>query len=615
VRHLIFTEWRGDSWPNAYIELTNVGDSTLHLDRFTLQSMPPNRTDFSVGPADAQVRLSGTLDPGEVFVAIPVMEALDAAGNPTTRTQVLPFADLLAFRDESGSSLPWDSISPFSRIFRLWQTYPSAIWYHLDNGDSVVVDAVNNGIRDNGTLGGEMWPVAGVPDATDTHILVRKANINQGNTNWETSRGVSTEDSEWIVVPEDAAGPGKPFTTLGTHGDHSISLTSSTINIDLANSKITVPWGIWKGDSITDEFVIGPGIAWHYNETAVWDDSIHVINQTGDILDFYACGNVVEKVSLEIEVSPPTDDMVLVFPTLVQDEELNWSMPYYVTQDQPGIDTIGSVPFATRIDSLYSHLEKADIASWEIVFEDGVERPDLVNGDILRVTGADGSTVKDYFIDVEDYMASINALLGAITWPDMPGFVSDLWKGDTIPGFNPTSGIYMLKLPYGTTSVPALMPLPQDMNATIETDRAISLGGGMAERTTVFTVTAEDDTSVMVYNVTFEVEKDFSKLQKYEPEPFFVEFVARHKAQGCFTEIMNSGNTVLDMSKYMIVESKTTKNPAEAIVEFITESDDDYNNRFKKYVPGWKYTNDTTAWRANPAVLEIDPNVDPMVEP
>jgi len=446
VRHLIFTEWRGDTWPTAYIELTNVGDSTLHLDRFTLQSMPPNRASFA-DYTGASVRLSGTLDPGEVFLAIPVMEALAGDGSVTTRTRLLPKADLLAFRDEGGSSLAWDSVSPFDKIFRLWDTYPSAIWYHLPNGDSVVIDAINNGITENNTIGGERWAVAGVAAAVETHNFVRKANITQGNTNWESSRGTDESDSEWILVPHDAAGTGKPYTTIGTHGDYSISLASSTTNLDLANSKLTVPWGLWKGDSLTDEFDIGPGMAWDYIEKAVWEDSMHVINQTGDMLVFFACGNVVEKVALEIEVSPPTDDMVLVFPTLVQDEEfLTWSMPYYVTEDQPVIDTIGSVPYATRIDSLYAHLEKAGNASWEIIFMDGVERPDLKNGDKLKVTGGDGTTTKEYFIDVEDYLASTNALLGAITWPDMPGFISDLWNGDTIPGFNPTSGKFYCKI-------------------------------------------------------------------------------------------------------------------------------------------------------------------------
>jgi len=223
------------------------------------------------------------------------MEAVDGdnalPGNQGTRIQVLPFADLLAFRDEGGSSLPWDSVSSFNKVFRLWGAYPSAIWYHLPNGDSVVIDAVNNVINKDGGIGGEMRPVAGVTDATKTHILVRKANITKGNTNWDDSRGVDAADSEWIVIPEDVGGAGKPYTTLGSHGNFPMSVTSSTIGIDLPNSKLTVPWGIWRGDSIIDEFELGDGMAWRYIQTADLADSSHSVTQSGDILELYACGN------------------------------------------------------------------------------------------------------------------------------------------------------------------------------------------------------------------------------------------------------------------------------------------------------------------------------------
>ena len=85
----------------------------------------------------------------------------------------------------------------------MWGTYPSGLYYHLDNGDSVLIDAVNNGVQDNGQIGGFLWSVAGVPEATDYNILVRKASVKQGNTNWSNSRGTDQADSEWIVIPQD----------------------------------------------------------------------------------------------------------------------------------------------------------------------------------------------------------------------------------------------------------------------------------------------------------------------------------------------------------------------------------------------------------------------------
>ncbi len=55
------------------------------------------------------------------------------------------------------------------------------------------------------------WNVAGISDATKHHTLVRKDSIFHGNTDWETSAGTNTENSEWDVYPEDT------FQYLGWH--------------------------------------------------------------------------------------------------------------------------------------------------------------------------------------------------------------------------------------------------------------------------------------------------------------------------------------------------------------------------------------------------------------
>ena len=53
--------------------------------------------------------------------------------------------------------------------------------------------------------------MAGVSNATKDHNLVRKCNINQGNTNWDNSAGTNEEDSEWIVLSQN------DWTFLGSH--------------------------------------------------------------------------------------------------------------------------------------------------------------------------------------------------------------------------------------------------------------------------------------------------------------------------------------------------------------------------------------------------------------
>ncbi|MCK4922591.1 MAG: T9SS type A sorting domain-containing protein, partial [Bacteroidales bacterium] len=318
----------------------------------------------------------------------------------------------------------------------------------------------------------------------------------------------------------------------------------------------------------------------------------------------------------DINVVEPTDDCVLAFPL----EHMNvtpgsWGTRYYVTEETSVMDTIGDVPFAERVDTLLAHIEIASNATWEIIWVDGAERVDLKIGDIFKVIAGDGATAKEYYIDVNDYNKNDNALLASITWPDMPGFISDAWIGDTIPGFSPTSSAFNIVLPYGTVNVPALVAKAQDVNAVVDIDRAISLGGGQEERTTIFTVTAESDTTESIYKVTFVVEKDYSNLQPYSPEPFFSEIIARQKASGCAIEIVNSGNTPLFLDQYMIVQSDNAKNAVAAITQWGSDSDTDYTNRFGKYVPGFKYTKDTAEWRANPEFLIPDPNVDPYVAP
>ena len=91
---------------------------------------------------------------------------------------------------------------------------------------------------------------------------------------------------------------------------------------------------------------------------------------------------------------------------------------YYVTDGMPTIDTIGDVPFATRVDTLYKYIEWASNATADIIWKDGSERVDLMNGDILEVTAEDGSK-KQYYIDVQEYAMSDNVSLTAITWPDI----------------------------------------------------------------------------------------------------------------------------------------------------------------------------------------------------
>ncbi len=431
---------------------------------------------------------------------------------------------------------------------------------------------------------------------------------------WNTSKGITAEDSEWILVNHTGQ-DNLPYTTLGVHGDFNIDIASSVVDIDLNSSTLNVPWGIYKNDSLIQLIDWGPGMAWRYiQDTTSTIDSAYAIVRDGDILKVLATGNELREIDLNITVSDAADDQALVFPVLNKNDNGNWVQPFYVTVKQ-GVDTIGSVAYATRVDTLFKYLEKAPKASWEIVWKDGMARADLENGDILKVTAEDGTTIKEYYIDVQDYLASNNVQLTAITWPDKQDFL-DGWNGDTIPQFSTTKTAYQVMLPYGTKNVPALQAHLANLRTKVDVQRAISLTGSQEDRTTTFSLTSESDTLFQDYTVLFSVEKDPTKFQHYEGNPFISEIVTSAYSWMSYVEIVNPGTKALNLSEYMLVRGLDVV-PAvdlETLVPAIpTEAD--FQNRYRSYVPGYKFWEDTTTWLLEPGILSLDGNVDPIIEP
>ncbi|MDC0145590.1 lamin tail domain-containing protein, partial [bacterium] len=58
---------------------------------------------------------------------------------------------------------------------------------------------------------GSGWAVAGTANATKDHTLVRKSDIDSGNTDWTLSAGTNSDDSEWVVLEKDT------WDYLGSH--------------------------------------------------------------------------------------------------------------------------------------------------------------------------------------------------------------------------------------------------------------------------------------------------------------------------------------------------------------------------------------------------------------
>ena len=102
---------------------------------------------------------------------------------------------------------------------------------YMSNGDDVMAltvagatDSVFTIIDIIGEMGpdpGSGWDVAGVTDATKDHSLVRKSTVTSGNTNWTTSAGTNTTDSEWIVYDQDT------WSYLGSHTMYVVTLDTT----------------------------------------------------------------------------------------------------------------------------------------------------------------------------------------------------------------------------------------------------------------------------------------------------------------------------------------------------------------------------------------------------
>ncbi len=658
IKTLIITEARLDRGDHSFCEITNMGDTAINLSAFEFGVVRP-WTDpwLREGPDRWMMLPDYVLGAGESYVIAAVLDyqpeqfAIDEAkfgysprwNEFVTKPEMWEIVDLEIHSAESPINDPTDSVTtPHAFIMTdIWNGRET--WYlrhfftnftDLTNPDSAVVDQVN-GVFDNDGKNNAagMYKVAGVEGATGNSILVRKFSVKEGNLDFNTGRGAADiAESEWIPIPL-LRGNWEPeaavFWTLGNHGNYTLDmLNSSTAQINYTDSIITVPWGVRNRDSLIHEFDRMGGIAWHYDFHGTTDsatladltddewmqmhlDSSFSSVRTGDVFTLYACGDSLQWIKLKVEVEDPlvTDNMVVPkYAHQANGDYRGSGIPYEVSAGIPGGDTISEVPFATRTDTLLKYLEKPPLATWEFVWVDGVPRIDVKDGDILRVTAEDGASKKDYYIKVQKYRKALNARLGAITWPDIPAYLYNLydWSGDTIPNFVGGSYNYKVQLPFDMIGVPALVGITEDQNATVETKRAVHLGGSVAHRTVSFTVTAEDDTSQLVYNVVLAKEPNPEiPIQPWYGDPFISEVDVQEQWNNGFIEIVNPGNQPLDLSNYMFYGGWAST-PADAITDDTAPEGVDWLARYRKYIPGYKWASDSATWKSDPAIAIKD---------
>jgi hypothetical protein len=662
IKSLLITESRMDRGDHTYCEITNMGTETINLKDFEFGCIRPWADPWTPEADHSFMLPDHELAPGASYV-IAVISDWNAEqyykevakfeysphGYTLFKPEMTKLADLQIHRPESPTGDPTDSITqPYHWIMDdIWNG--RECWYLRHHflkpdtahpgeflPDSAVIDQVGGVFDVNGrNSDAGAYDVAGVTGATANCVLVRKHVVTEAPRQSTSpyvifDQGNDIKDSEWMPIPF-LSGQWEPdravFWTVGNHGaynldENSLIPKSPDADINWGYSVIKVPFGARRDDSIMNQFERKPGIAWHYDYAASHDDSAYVSVRPGDQLTVWVCGDDLDTRIFTMQPLPPSVDANIVIPLRHKASqpagEDFWTgayTPYIVTKDQPGMDTIKNVFYGTRIDTLLLYLEKAPNATWEIVPVDEDEtRADLKMGDVLRVTAESGA-VKDYYIHTFRYRKSQNAYVASITWPDIPEYYKGIfgWIGDTIPNFSRSVYNYKVTVPFDVAGIPALLAKPEDINAHMVVDRARNLSGTVEDKTATFTSTAEDDSTVLVYKVQLEKEKNPTDVQPWKADPIISEFIFWEQWTNGFVEIVNPGTVSLDLSDYMFFGQWNT-DPAGAISSFAETDSATWLNRYVKYIPGYKWVS-WENWQTTPARVVQDLAVNPIVYP
>ncbi|MFY9153392.1 MAG: T9SS type A sorting domain-containing protein [Prolixibacteraceae bacterium] len=649
-RNLIITEALTNDTRDNYVEFTNMGSETIDLGNFEFgHTSPWSPAPYAQEANNFFMLPHKTLAPGKSYVIAtaeifgPKMWKTDPTHylERITKPELFILADQLLYVREANSTAA-DTVTPYYNTMDCWggrDTWYLRHHFEVDGlKDSVVIDQVG-GVFDqaNGLNRDGAYDVAGVANATGTHVLIRKASVKTGNLDFNSARGLDFADSEWIPVPKLSIFQWRAvFWTVGNQAVgaklDANTLVSKTgkVKVDLDASTITEPWGIRRNDSIMYQFERRPGLAWEYIWSTNSADSAYVSSRTGDQLILYVCGDeaTVKTFNIVVQEPTPSDNIVIgknAYNFLAKRYNPNsygygnaaYGGAWRISDGVPGMDTISFIAFATRVDTLFKYLEKPEKASWKISFNDGIERPDLKTGDKLQVTSENGK-MKEYYLKLMPYVPSSDAYLASITWPDMPSyFKGDIakaygWAGDTIPSFIYSKNDYVVRIPLEYNGIPALVFTKRNLNSKVAVTRAKTLSGSPEDRTVTFKVTADDNKTINVYTVRFEKEKDPSNIQPWVGEPFFSQIVFQDQWGAPWIEIVNPGTEIMDLSNYMVFCNYS--GPTDAFNAFNAVSTPYSDGPWRKYVPGKKWQ-DEANWAVQPRILEPDLAVNAIVYP
>jgi hypothetical protein len=204
---LFFSEYIEGSSNNKALEIFNPSQDTVFLAdyRIAQSNNGGGWQYYHPFPNGASIA------PGDVWVII-TSQTLTSLFDPANADEVLAFV----------SNIPTGNVTHHNGD-------DARGIVRISGNDTLLLDVIGIPTNDPGTA----WPVAGVSNATAEKTLIRKTGIYYGNTNWEASAGTTTENSEWIILPQNT------FTYLGSHPHPELTSGTVTFNVNM-NYQITL---------------------------------------------------------------------------------------------------------------------------------------------------------------------------------------------------------------------------------------------------------------------------------------------------------------------------------------------------------------------------------------
>jgi len=171
---LFFSEYGEGNSNNKYLEIYNSTANPVDLSSYGITRVSNAPT--TVGVYEYWVNF----DPAAVVLANDVY----ILAHPSADSIILAQADMtysVLSNGDDGFALVYGD-KPSSPV--------------LPGSEYVILDFLGDFNGDPGSG----WDVAGVSKATKDHVLVRKCAINIGNTNWSSSSGTDSLNSEWTIL-------------------------------------------------------------------------------------------------------------------------------------------------------------------------------------------------------------------------------------------------------------------------------------------------------------------------------------------------------------------------------------------------------------------------------